>query len=110
MTSEDKLFTISLKEAKNTSPNKRTKRGIRLLKYKMARILKVKSDEVRISTNLNEWIWRRGKNLSFSRLRVKISKEDDNIYIKLPTESSETVTKGETQGNVENTQSDRHTE
>jgi len=106
MSSEEVWLTVNLSETKNTSPDKRTKKAIKLLKYKVAKAWKSKLDDVRISTALNDWIWKRGKNFRYSHLKVKISKEDEKLIVKTPDESPQ-VNSQKDQSTTKNDQTEK---
>jgi ribosomal protein L31E len=89
MSNEETWLNINLRSIKNTSPGKRTKKAIRLLRYKVAKATKSKLDDIKISTTLNNWLWKRGKNLTYSHLKVRISKDNDKLTINIPNEPSQ---------------------
>lgn len=89
MSSNELLVNVNLKQIKNVSIKKRTKTAVKLLKTKVAKMLKRKIEEVKISTALNNWIWRRSNKFPSSQLTVKILKNEDGIIIQLPEEISQ---------------------
>src|SRR5579875_3592767 len=88
MSNEETWLTVNLREANNTSLEKR-KKTIRLLKYKIAKATKSKLDDVKISVALNNWLWEKGKNFTYSHIKVRISKENDKLIINIPKEPSQ---------------------
>ena len=78
---EEKILTFSLKEWKDKSRVKRANYFIRRLKEKIRRITKI--DDVSISKEVNEEIWKRGVKKSLKKIRVKISKEENKVKVEL---------------------------
>ncbi len=78
---EEKILTFSLKEWKDKSRVKRANYFIRRLREKIRRITKI--DDISISKEVNEEIWKRGVKKSLKKIRVKISKEENKVKVEL---------------------------
>ena len=78
---QEKILTFSLKELKDKSRVKRASYFIRRLREKIRRITKI--DNISISKEVNEEIWKRGAKKSLKKIRVKISKEEDKVRVEL---------------------------
>ena len=78
---QEKILTFSLKELKDKSRVKRASYFIRRLREKIRRITKI--DNISISKEVNEEIWKRGAKKSLKKIRVKISKEEDKVKVEL---------------------------
>ena len=78
---EEKILTFTLKEWKDKSRVKRANYFIRRLREKIRRITKI--DDISISKEVNEEIWKRGAKKSLKKIRVKISKEENKVKVEL---------------------------
>jgi ribosomal protein L31E len=78
---EEKILTFSLKEWKDKSRVKRANYFIRRLREKVRRITKV--DDISISKEVNEEIWKRSVKKSLKKIRIKISKDENKVKVEL---------------------------
>lgn len=80
-----RIYTVPLREAWKVSRKKRAERVINLLKSFAARHMK--SDNVKISEEVNELIWERSIQKPPRRIRVLMVKHEDGVVtISLPKE------------------------
>jgi len=79
----ERVYTVPLSRAWITARHKRTKRAVNILREFAERHMK--SSEIKIDTELNEQIWRRGITSPPRRITVKMSKDEDGLVtISLP--------------------------
>lgn len=80
--SEEQIYTIPLKKAKNAPRWKRSKRAVTEVKNYLAR--HTKAEEILIDPSINEKIWERGAKKPPSNIRIKVTEvEDGKIEAKL---------------------------
>ena len=82
-------MTISLREVVYVSRKRRSSAAVSLLRGKVARFMKVPSDNVWIDDAVNKFIWKRGIEKPPRKLRVKILKleEDNSAEVLLPDQA-----------------------
>jgi len=95
---EEKIFTISLREAYDKPRTKRAKIATNIVKEFL--IKHMKSKNIRIGKSINENIWKRGIQKPPRRIRIHAVKEEDIIYsellgVDIKTPSKEEVKKKE---------------
>ena len=78
---EEKILTFTFKDVRLKSRVKRTKWLIKRLREKIKKI--TKSENILISSELNEEVWKRGAKKPPRKIRVKISEEKDKIKVEL---------------------------
>jgi ribosomal protein L31E len=80
--SEEKYLTLNLRKPLVKKQNWRRSEVAMLL---LKRILKahLKTDKIKISTRLNNYIWRRGIKNPVTKVRVKIVKEGESFNVDL---------------------------
>lgn len=89
----EELLTVNLKESMNASWKERTPKIIRVLKKEVARRSDADEEEIRISEQLNEYIWARGIRRSMPRIHVKVVTDEDGVVtVRLPDEQTEEET------------------
>ncbi len=81
---EEKLFVIPLRKEFLKAPKyKRTKKAKTALREFVSKHMKVSLNNVKISIDLNLFLWSRGKKNPVSKIKVKIIKIDENVYVQL---------------------------
>lgn len=84
----ERIYTIPLSRAWITARHKRTKRAVKILREFAEKHMK--SDEIKIDTELNERLWNRGITRPPRRITVKMEKDEDGVVtISLPEEKAE---------------------
>ncbi len=79
-------FTIPLGIAWGSPPKKRAPRATREIKKLISRYTKTSPENVKLSTKLNEYIWKDGIRLNVRKVRVKVLKEEETVKVGLPEE------------------------
>ncbi|MCL4412820.1 MAG: 50S ribosomal protein L31e [Candidatus Thermoplasmatota archaeon] len=89
MAEKEVEMTISLREVVYVSRKRRSSAAVSLLRTKVARFMKVPSDNVWIDDSVNKFIWKRGIEKPPRKLRVKILKleEDNSAEVLLPDQA-----------------------
>lgn len=78
---ERKLILNIRKNVLKAPKNKRAKKAVKVLREKLKRILK--TDKIKFSYRLNEFIWRRGIKNPPMKYKLRIIKKEDTFYIDL---------------------------
>jgi large subunit ribosomal protein L31e len=76
---EERIYTIPLTKAWSVSIKKRTPRAMRVLKDFIKKHMK--PEGLLISTEVNEFLWRRGIRGSPRKIRIKAVRNTDNVVI-----------------------------
>ncbi len=79
----EREYTIPLGIAWGSPPKKRAPRAIREIKRFIARHMKVPLENVKLSTKLNEYIWKDGIRLNVRKVRVRAIKEEETVKVGL---------------------------
>ena len=79
---EERFYTIPLKRAWVSSRFERTAKAIRILKGFLRRHLK--TDNFRVSNELNEFLWSRGIKNPPRRVRVRVVKDKEGVFTAYP--------------------------
>lgn len=89
MAEKEVEMTISLREIVYVSRKRRSSAAVSLLRGKVARFMKVPSENVWIDDAVNRFIWKRGIEKPPRKLRVKILKleEDNSAEVLLPDQA-----------------------
>jgi len=74
---EERVYTVPLKKAWRTPRPLRTPRAIRVLKEFVIRHMK--AEEVKLSQEVNNFIWSRGIEKPPRRIRIRVGKDKDNV-------------------------------
>ena len=74
---EERVYMVPLREAWRTPRPYRAPRAIRILREFISRHMKV--EDVRLSQELNSFIWSRGIEKPPRRVRVRVGKDKDNV-------------------------------
>lgn len=84
----DRVYTVPLSRAWITARHKRTKRAVNILREFAEKHMK--SSEIKIDTDLNEMLWKRGITKPPRRIKVRMEKDEDGIVtISLPKKVEE---------------------
>jgi len=78
---EERIYTIPLKAVKKAPRWKRSNRAIALIREYLMK--HTKSEYILIDTTINEKVWARGSQKPPSKIRVKVTKEEDVIRAEL---------------------------
>lgn len=81
---EERVYTIPLKEAKKTKKQKRAGKAAKIIKQFVRKHLNV--IEVKLDPDLNEIIWSHGAGDPPSRIRVRVTKQADEVAEVSPLE------------------------
>ncbi len=76
---EERIYTIPLTKAWSSPIKKRTPRAIRVLKDFIKKHMK--PEKLLISTEVNEFLWRKGIRGSPRKIRIKAVRDTDNVVI-----------------------------
>jgi len=102
LSEEDKsrVYTINLSKVWLSPRIRRTKRAINMIREFAQRHMK--SENIKIDQNLNETMWERGIRHPPRKIRVKMTKdEDDVVTVSLYSEEAKEVEKVEEEAKVE---------
>src|SRR5579872_2174864 len=84
-----RVYTVPLARAWITARHRRTRRAVNILREFAEHHMK--SSEIKIDTELNEELWKRGITKPPRRITVKMEKDEDGVVtISLPKESKKT--------------------
>ncbi|MDY6865155.1 MAG: 50S ribosomal protein L31e [Halobacteriota archaeon] len=75
--SEEQIYTIPLRTAKRVPRWKRSKRAVTEVRLFLSR--HTKAEDIKIDPAISERIWERGAEKPPSRIRVKVTKDDDGV-------------------------------
>jgi large subunit ribosomal protein L31e len=78
---EERIYTIPLSAVKKAPRWKRSNRAIALIREYL--IKHTKSEYILIDTTINEKVWARGSQKPPSKIRVKVTEEEDIIRAEL---------------------------
>lgn len=81
--SVEREYSIPLGITWGSPPKKRAPRAIREIRRFIARHMKAPIENVKLSTKLNEFIWKDGIRLNVRRVRVKALKEEEMVKVGL---------------------------
>jgi large subunit ribosomal protein L31e len=82
----ERVYTVPLSRAWITARHKRTPRALHILREFAEKHMK--SSEIKIDTDLNEELWKRGITKPPRRITVKMEKDEDGLVtISLPKEA-----------------------
>jgi len=81
-----RVYTVPLGKAYEYTRTKRARRTINLLRAFLARHMKVHPDFVRISEQVNEFIWARSMQKPPRRVKINVVKENGMVMATLPDE------------------------
>lgn len=79
---EERIITINLKELMRVPRGQRAPRAVRLIKTHAKRVMK--TEEVKVSNEVNEAIWSRGIEKPPRKITVKLVKDEEGKVTILP--------------------------
>ena len=77
----ERIYTIPLRAVKKAPRSKRSNRAIAVIKEYLER--HTKAENIVLGATLNEKIWERGDQKPPSKIRVKVTEEEDRIKAEL---------------------------
>lgn len=87
---EERTLIVNLANVRMYPRHKRTEKIIRTLRDNLARTFKVKTEYVKLDKSLNNIIWSKGGRNSLSKLKVKVTLNEDGVLLaKLPETKKE---------------------
>lgn len=88
MVQTEKLYNLDLADAYGRPRHKRTNRATDMVKEYIARYSK--ADEVKLSNQVNTFIWSHGQNKPPRHIKLKVITQDSIANVYLPDEKIET--------------------
>jgi large subunit ribosomal protein L31e len=74
---EERVVTVPLREAKQSSSSQAADVAMRLVREHLAQHFSVDEDAVRLEPSINEAVWERGRNNPPSKLRVRAARFEE---------------------------------
>ncbi len=71
----ERIYTVPLVGAYKTVRGKRTSRAVKLLKSFLARHMKTQDERVKVSAEVNSFLWQRGMQRPPRRVKVKVKRD-----------------------------------
>lgn len=87
--SEPREYVVNLRRAYEASRTKRAKYAIGLIRRFVARHMKVEEGKVKLSEELNEFVWSRGMEKPPRKVRIEVERRDDTVHVRLKGEQRE---------------------
>ncbi len=84
---EEKLICINLRHAYLTYGRKATPKAIRLVKKAASKAFKAEEGEVKLSSSVNEALWRRGKVCTERRIALRVQRLESGVVRVLKAEA-----------------------
>ncbi len=84
---EEKLINVNLRHAYLSYGRKATPKAVRLVKRVASRAFKIGEDEVKLSSAVNEALWRRGKTKTERRISLRVQKLESGVVRVLKAEA-----------------------
>jgi large subunit ribosomal protein L31e len=104
----ERVYTVPLSRAWITARHKRTKRAVKVLREFAEHHMK--SEEIKIDTELNERLWNRGITKPPRRITVKMEKDEDGVVtISLPKVEKTAIEKEEKTAETTSSKSEEET-
>ncbi|WP_248895571.1 50S ribosomal protein L31e [Haloplanus halobius] len=84
---EERVVTVPLREMKAAPSNKQADRAMTLVREHLAQHFKVDESDVRLDPDINEAVWKQGRNNPPSKLRVRAARfvEDGEPIVEAET-------------------------
>ena len=76
---EERIYNVPLSKAWIGPRNKRAPRAIRILRSFIMRHMKIDEDSLKISNEVNEYVWIRGIQKPPRKIRIRAVKDDEGI-------------------------------
>jgi large subunit ribosomal protein L31e len=93
---EEKIYTVPLRGNLKVPRVEKANKSIRLIRGFLSK--NMHSDNINISSGINELIWRRGAKKPPSSLKVKVNIQDGVVFARLPEEKEKVKEKEEKKG------------
>uniref|UniRef100_A0A7J3V0K9 Large ribosomal subunit protein eL31 n=1 Tax=Candidatus Methanosuratincola petrocarbonis (ex Vanwonterghem et al. 2016) TaxID=1867261 RepID=A0A7J3V0K9_9CREN len=84
---EEKLIRVNLRHAYLSYGRKATPKAVRLVKKTASRAFKTAEDEVKLSSSVNETLWRRGKTKTERKVSLRVQKLESGVVRVLMAEA-----------------------
>ncbi|MEJ5292372.1 MAG: hypothetical protein WHS82_02145 [Candidatus Methanosuratincola sp.] len=84
---EEKLININLRHAYLSYGRKAAPKAVRLVKKAASKAFKTEETEVRLSSSVNEALWRRGKTKTERRIALRVQKLESGVVRVLKAEA-----------------------
>lgn len=84
---EEKLINVNLRHAYLSYGRKATPKAVRLVKRVASRAFKIGEGEVKLSSSVNEALWRRGKTKTERRISLRVQKLESGVVRVLKAEA-----------------------
>lgn len=84
---EEKLITVNLRHAYLSYGRKATPKAVRLVKKAVSRVFKAAEDEVKLTSPMNEALWRRGKTKTERKISLRVQKLESGVVRVLKAEA-----------------------
>jgi len=82
----ERVYTVPFGKAYEYIRTKRARRAVRILRLFLARHMKTDPEMVRISEQLNEFVWSRSMQKPPRKIKIKVVKENGMVNASLPDE------------------------
>lgn len=77
----ERVYTIPLRRAYNAAHKYRARAAMKAIRAFVARHMHVKEEDVRIHPSVNEEVWRRGARKPPRRIRVRVEKRENVVWV-----------------------------
>ncbi len=84
---EEKLINVNLRHANLSYGRKAAPKAVRIVKKVASKAFKTGEDEVKISSSVNETLWRRGKTKTERRISLRVLKLESGVVRVLKAEA-----------------------
>lgn len=84
---EEKLINVNLRHAYLSYGRKATPKAVRLVKKVASKAFKTDEAEVKLSSSVNEALWRRGKTKTERRISLRVQKLESGVVRVLKAEA-----------------------
>jgi len=91
----ERIYTVPLGEAYEYTRTKRTGRAVKLLRAFISKHMKTEGENVKLSSALNAYLWKRGIQKPPRRVKIRAIMEDGRVKAYLADEKIEEVKKEE---------------
>ncbi|MEN3035441.1 MAG: hypothetical protein ABC537_03970 [Candidatus Methanosuratincola sp.] len=84
---EEKVIRVNLRHAYLTYGRKAAPKAVHLVKKVASRVFKAAEDEVKLSSPVNETLWRRGKTKTERKISLRVQKLESGVVRVLKAEA-----------------------
>jgi len=71
----ERVYTVPLADAYKTVRGKRSRRAVKILKSFLARHMKTQEERVKLSKEVNSYVWQHGMQEPPRRIKVKVKRD-----------------------------------